>query len=47
MESKGLCGTCVSDVKCALHRRYPIVECSEFLVIEPALKEGENQKQEE
>ena len=47
MENKGLCGTCVSDAKCALHRKYPIVECSEFSVIELALKEEENQRQEE
>ena len=47
MENKGLCSTCVYDAKCILHRTYPIVECEEFSVIEPAPKEGENQKQEE
>ena len=47
MENKGLCSTCVYDAKCVLHRKYPIVECEEFSVIEPAPKEGENQKQEE
>jgi len=44
MENKGLCSTCVYDVKCTRNRTVPVVYCEEFSDIEPKHKKEENQK---
>ncbi|MBU1062064.1 MAG: hypothetical protein KJ957_02015 [Candidatus Omnitrophica bacterium] len=30
MENKGLCMTCVEDIKCSFLKQFPVIYCEEF-----------------
>lgn len=35
MEKKGLCSTCIYDKECTFPRKFPVLQCEEFIGFKP------------
>jgi hypothetical protein len=44
MKKKGLCSVCLNDKSCTFPRKFPVLQCEEFIGAKPKFSKGKKSK---